>query len=352
MKKTFFAIALCMFCNFMLAQDLIRLADGTSFMAHVVSIEDGIVTYQDGVSKATLPKNEIALIEFAENGVRYFNREALHPIDPKDVPLPVYKRGNKVYIPFSSKDVAKRSGALKLREEVKKNGNWEVVDCVEEAHFILEFNYSEEGIDHGKVIMRDKEGHMIGETSKVRNSGEDLTTKGEVIAASLYNKYVSHLDEAGWGIRKGHLRKVSDRRKGLVIRPELEVGIVEGMDFVIGGSATVAYQTSPFFCVGGGVGLSVFTDFKDYTPVGSVYGDMRVYFCDKKSSPYFGLRLGYNFCDHDNGLGVVSGVMADASLGLIIKDFDFGISFGVTDVKHYIGPHLSLHFAYNIQLGK
>lgn len=176
MRKIIFTVVFCVLGLALVAQDvhvkvnqdLIKLTNGESFFTEIQSVKDGKVTYQKGPQTMTLPVSDIALIEFKETGVEYFNKNALIVIDPKTIGTPICKKGNKVYIPFSSHFVTQRSGALRLREIVAEDGFWETVDCEEEAHFILEFVYSEKGRDNAVVDLKDRSGNLVYETSKIR----------------------------------------------------------------------------------------------------------------------------------------------------------------------------------------
>ena len=353
MKKLLFAAVLSLLCNFLVAQDLIKPTNGRSFFTKVQSIENGVVTYQDGVNKMTMPTTEVALIEFAETGVRHFNTSALQTIDPKSIASPVYQRGNKVYIPFSSKDVSQRAGALKLRELVAKDGIWKVVDCAEEAHFILEFVYSDEGKDHGYVNVKDRNGQLIAKSPKVNNSGNDLSVKGEDIAGTLYDKYIR---KTGTGIKVADGRfLVSGRMRAAVIRPEIDYYLG-----YIGGKVTFAYQFNPYFAMGFGLGLDKGDKGNLSTPA---FANVRTYFSDGKVSPYFEMKLGYAVPVKKSEYSTVKeGFLAYGSLGLQVVGIDFGITIGA-DHRYYCfenGRHgngnfdtyISINLAYNLQLRK
>lgn len=182
-----------MIAQIVLGQDLIKLTNGSSYFVEIQSIDNDVVTYNNGNRTVTRSIDEIALVEYLEGGVEYFHLESLQIISPDDIETPVDKKGNKVYIPFSSDKVAHRCGALKLRELVAESGLWQVVDCEEEAHFVMEFVYSDTGKDHGFVNIKDRYGNIIHQTPKVYNSDIVPSHKGEEIAEKLFKKYIRHL---------------------------------------------------------------------------------------------------------------------------------------------------------------
>lgn len=369
MKKLFIVLAMCLTCHALVAQDLIKPINGKSFFAEIQSVENGIVNYQIGVSKMTMPTTDIALIEFSEGGVQYFHEEALKQIDPNNIEAPVYKRGNKVYIPFSSKDVTQRSGALKLRELVSNGNVWEVADCKEEAHFILDFQYSEIGADGAVVNIKDRKGNQLVQTPKVKNSGWDPVQKGEEIAKAQYEKYVSKIGTGELAFDNGHLN-LSGRKKGLGIRPEIGGGFNVHMNAMFNLYGTMLYSFNPYFSVGVGGGVFSEIDFhnKDILSTFFVYANPRVYFCDKKWSPFLDLKIGYNIpvivdkiSDFGNQYNCIEGFMMNAMLGIQYEGFDFGVAFGRCSYRYYFMDvvdssakcmPLTFNVAYNFQFKK
>jgi len=340
MKKVFFAIAFSLFFNVLSAQDLIRLTNGTSFFATIQSIENGTVTYQEGVIKSTVPLAEVALVEFESDGVKYYDKSSLQTIDPKSIALPVYQQGNKVYVPFSSKDVVQRSGALKLRETIAKEGKWQVADCVEEAHFIMEFIYFEEGKDHGLVVIKDRNGNQISKTPKVKMSSGEGAEKGEEIASTLYNKYISEIGTK-IEIENNHML-ISKRNKGFVLRPELAVEPLFLNAFE--GTVTLAYQNNPYVTVGVGTGFmgKSWTNFVTF----------RTYFADRKCSPFFDVRAGLNVKLQETG---PTGFVFRGSFGLEFGRFNVSAGYGGC-WKYYNKHHnrynqtITFSIAYNIPI--
>ena len=370
MKKLFITLVLCIFSQALVAQDLIKPINRKSFFAEIQSVENGIVNYQIGVSKMTMPTTDVTLIEFSEGGVQYFHEEALKQIDPNNIEAPVYKRGHKVYIPFSSKDVTQRSGALKLRELVSNGNVWEVADCKEEAHFILEFEYSEIGADGAVVNIKDRKGNQIVQTPKVKNSGWDPVIKGEEIAKAQYEKYVRNIGTGELAFDNGHLN-LSGRKKGFGIRPEIgggfDVYFNGGMNAMFNLYGTMLYSFNPYFSVG--VGGGVFSEIQ-YNTSFCVYANPRVYFCDKKWSPFLDLKIGYNipinavkfyYDGQYLNINCIEGFMMNAMLGIQYKRFDFGVALGMYfesqlywDGNIIAETNLPLTFnvAYNFQFKK
>lgn len=368
MKKLFITLVLCIFSQALVSQDLIKPINGKSFFAEIQSVENGIVNYQIGVSKMTMPTTDIALIEFSEGGVQYFHEEALKQVDPNNIEAPVYKRGHKVYIPFSSKDVTQRSGALKLRELVSNGNVWEVADCKEEAHFILDFQYSEIGADGAVVNIKDRKGNQLVQTPKVKNSGWDPVQKGEEIARVQYEKYISKISKGELEFNNG-LLNLSGRKKGMVIRPEIGAGITDHENICFDLSGTIGYAINPYFTFGAGLDYN-YEQYYEHNSV-AVFANSRAYFVDKKWSPFIDLKIGYNIptgkYDYDMAYTVRKGFIMNTMIGIQWKGFDVGLSFNMYNRNsrqwEYLGDNElyernglrvagTLNVAYNFQFKK
>lgn len=162
----------------------------------------------------------------------------------------------------------------------------------------------------------------------------------------------------------------SGREKGLVIRPELNLGTCDFVDGIYGGSATLVYQFSPYIeaGIGGGVTVNVSEMFLDrqYWSFLPVFGDFRTYFHDGKYSPYIDLKLGYylhtgHTYPSPDGYGTsyepsLAGIMFRGSFGVQIKNYDLALSYEGAKkeywVKLYYKSIVCLHFAYNFQFKK
>lgn len=175
----------------------------------------------------------------------------------------------------------------------------------------------------------------------------------------------------------------SGREKGFVIRPELGTGfsIMYKGGFMVEPTLTGVYQFNPYFSIGAGFGVThIMNDNSGMTAI-PVYANLRAYFCDRKWSPFFDLKVGFNFpvkeyqkTDYYYGGsysidGVsVEGSMIQGTLGMQYKHFDFGFTYGMfnhydkyyhydnygqleySDFHSTFGIKLLLSVAYNFQL--
>ena len=122
----------------------------------------------------------------------------------------------------------------------------------------------------------------------------------------------------------------SGRVKGLVLRPEARIGYGTG-GAVIGLDGTLAYQFNPYISLGGGYGWDVCDGLNSVW-----FANFRVYFCDRRVSPFYDLKLGKK---------------TSSTFGLQVKGFDFSWSVSALFARrnYYMA---TFNFAYNIQFGR
>ena len=180
----------------------------------------------------------------------------------------------------------------------------------------------------------------------------------------------------------------SGREKGLVVRPEFGVGVgslgKSDNYYALYLQGSVDYQFNPYFNAGVGAGFSTNNWClggigKDKVMALPVYANLRAYLCDKKVSPFFDLKMGYNIPLNEGRIREeynpplhlwndyylkIDGLYGLLSFGLQAGGIDFGISMGWAqgvsreinqDPYYNVKEHSNLYFttafsiAYNIQ---
>lgn len=156
----------------------------------------------------------------------------------------------------------------------------------------------------------------------------------------------------------------SGREKGLVVRPELGLTYIEynPEGVFLNAHAIIAYQFNPYFAIGAGTGVdNTFCGSQHYeNPVYTgipVYANARVYFLDRKFSPYFDLKIGYHFSINEcsqrrpEAYGIYSfsyqmkGLLASGTIGVQYRCFDLG--FTVSYFESYTTYYISDAFDSN-----
>lgn len=172
------------------AQDYIKPINGKGFYADVTDARGDSIRYKSNRAKFSISKSDVVLVEYLEIGVVVYNKQYINSLDLTNYSGLLYAKGNKVYVPFSSDKMAQRHGSLKLRSLLKEDGFWNVVDCEEEAHCIIEYVFDDSGKDHAYIRVKDRKGVVIYESSSVRAKDFIPYHAGEESATKLYNKII------------------------------------------------------------------------------------------------------------------------------------------------------------------
>lgn len=180
------------------------------------------------------------------------------------------------------------------------------------------------------------------------------------------------------------IRQKSSRKKGLVLRPEIGAGYVfyDPYGLYSNLNCNIGYQFNPYITIGVGGGI----DYIKNSLAIPFYFDLKGYFSNRVSSPYYNIKLGYSanlthpntqveysysdYLSSDYILG--GGTYFDIGLGINYKSFDFGIGMSliygecvypysytyndnvIYDIKynkyHVYYRAIKLTFGYNFQL--
>ena len=186
----------------MSAQCFITTVDGKMYfseMKELSTAKDRIVV-KSGDLDVTIRKTDIMLVEYMENGIEIVQEDKIKAIAPIafDGDIAAFiAEGKKVYVPMASSSIRNRWGAKRLRELIIDDSYWKLVGCEDEAEFILNYSFSDEGHDHARLIFSDRTGKKILTSKKVGASGWFPTKVGIESAEDLYKKYITK------GIMKG-----------------------------------------------------------------------------------------------------------------------------------------------------
>jgi len=131
--------------------DFIQTVDGNQYWLDIETEDFDEIAVPDGRRTRRIPKSDIVLIEYMEDGLKILQKDKLKKVEPvafSDNVEEFVKQGKRVYIPLASFIIQQRYGARKLRDLLMEDGYWKVVGCEEEADFILEYVFDDKGKDH------------------------------------------------------------------------------------------------------------------------------------------------------------------------------------------------------------
>jgi len=136
--------------------DFIKLSGETPFRTKIKTVTDSLISYQYGKGpEFTSRVKSIDYVEYGGQRVVYYNyKPAEHDIMSPELqnistvnPKELMKKGHKVFIPVTSKIQGNLLGNIFMRELLPEYNYWQIVNSEEEAEFILNFIYDEEGRD-------------------------------------------------------------------------------------------------------------------------------------------------------------------------------------------------------------
>jgi hypothetical protein len=172
------------------AQDYIKPINGKGFYANVTDAKGESIKYTSNRVEFSIPKNEVVLIEYLERGIVFYNKQHIDSLDLTNYSGSLYAKGNNVYVPFASDKIAQRVGSITLRNLLKEDNFWNIVDCEEEAHCIIEYVYDESGSDHAYIQIKDRQRTILYKSSNVSASDWIPHHAGKESATKLYKKII------------------------------------------------------------------------------------------------------------------------------------------------------------------
>ena len=169
MKKSICTIII-IFCTAltfqMQAQDIILPKQGDPISAYNLEISNNYYFYtlDENAESPVLriAKDSVLMIRKADGSVLSGDKTVSskktntnYPIiKDEDIHGSLIAEGNKVFIPTNSDLPYERAGQERLKEQVEEWGYWTVVNDLEQAHFVLQFVTSTQGLDASFMIIR------------------------------------------------------------------------------------------------------------------------------------------------------------------------------------------------------
>lgn len=229
------------------------------------------------------------------------------------------------------------------------------------------WSHSKDGNEQKLIINDDTESDSFESTFKgfLENTCYYVRAYATNSAGTSYGKQLVFKTKKG--------RQSSIRKKGLAIRPEIGIGAKSCL-LTTNSLCNVVYLFNTYFSIGGGTGFYYMYDNlydNNYLSV-PLYANARLYFCNRKVSPYFDVKLGYIHPIIRNSYSCYlkerfSGFYSNFIFGLDYKNFNIGINIDLFKRKWRIRYYyhdwyynneskyeysIGLNFGYNFKIKK
>lgn len=190
----------------MLAQDLIVRNDGTNITAYNVDISGNMVYYQlednENTAIQRIRIDNVLIIRKADgtkidpsadlrekSSPRQNNASSVSEADVHRVDIDNYRgyllsKGNNVYVAGGSGAEFEKSAVSVLKEGVQGHGVWNVVDRVEEAHFVLQYVVYTVGPDMALILLRTRDNYRRSNFPSKGSYNEDSIKDGMLVLFS------------------------------------------------------------------------------------------------------------------------------------------------------------------------
>ena len=195
-KRTVFCIVLSLTTVFVYSQALISTTDGRLCWVKGNAeklTELGEISAEEGRRIVKIPASNVVTIEDMEEGLKILQSDKLKKrpaVAFEDNIESFFARGKKVYIPLASGIIQQRWGAKRLIELMMESYYWDLVACEEEADFIMEYVYDDQGSDHAYLLFSDRLDKKVLSTRNVSASDFIPVHAGEESAEKLFNTFL------------------------------------------------------------------------------------------------------------------------------------------------------------------
>lgn len=211
--RTFITGLCIMSAGFAWGQDIVYTADGKVYITdlktnNIKSLEHFAAIVNERTLRVSTA--DVVLVEYEESGEEILQPDKLNKVPAvafEDNLVSFMARGKKVFVPYSSPHIQQRSGSLALRKLIENSGYYKVVRCEDEADFVLQYVFSDEGRDHAYLMVTDRMGNRIMRTTKVSARDFNPRDAGKESADELFFYFFENILFKGKLEKKAKLTK-------------------------------------------------------------------------------------------------------------------------------------------------
>lgn len=218
MKKVFVTIMFSMLSSLMYSQTFIRTIDGKNYWSEKslnALIGEDEIPVNKGRNIIRIQKSNILLMEDLEAGLKIIQPDKINKVKPLafDGNLEAFlAKGKRIYIPLASSITQQRWGARKLRELFDESDYWQLVGCEDEADFILDYVFNDQGKDHAVIVITDRVGKGVISTSQLYANDWVPAHAGIESAEKLYKRFFLEYVNSGKLMKKASLVKKQNEK--------------------------------------------------------------------------------------------------------------------------------------------
>ena len=250
------------------------------------------VTVEFANQKILIPTNEIAVVVDMTDGIDIRKPNSLTTVEAIAYNGQIDEflaSGKRVFVPITSYIVEQRWGARRLAELLMRDGYWRLVTTPEQADFILEYQYTEQGLDKAFLKFSDRYGHSVILSNSIGARNYNPKEAGKESAELLYNKYIVK------GLYKGIYDGWKVNSLNFFIKPSLSISTAEKYyehkQIEISPLISIGYKINRQFLIGIGTGYYTITHIPDtwyYKTITAIpiFGDIRFNFTPRPNTIY------------------------------------------------------------------
>lgn len=212
MKKVFATLtflAAGLTCN---AQDFIKPIWGEGLYGSVIEVNDSSVVFKNDMNEGKyLPVSNLEFIEYQKTGIEYYHPQTQKWINAADLEECLLLEGKNVYIPINHTTLEEYYMSRRLRELIRDDAYWNVVDSPKEAHFIMRPYFSYKRNQQAWMVLTDQEGNTIYKSFVVSAHGPRPSYVGIEGAYNLFDRVITEVKKKPFTIFNSYQKRKLER---------------------------------------------------------------------------------------------------------------------------------------------
>lgn len=259
------------------AQRLIQTTDNVCYWTNSDLSEDEVMAIPIGSLQTTyIPVSKISVVVDMATGTRVLRPNDITTISPRTFyngAAELYaSEGMRVYVPVTSPILQQAWGGRRLTELIIEDDHWRLVATPEQADFILEYHFIEEGSDRAYLTFKDRTGNRFLYSRAIPAKEWTAVVTGIKSAEQLYNEFVRDLifsnDPENWGSGDDTLYLLLGQPVGPFLTASITAGVTSDITFGLSPQLKFSYSLGAYFSLG--LGVAYMTHDVRWKPMGAI----------------------------------------------------------------------------------